>query len=236
VPTFSLIVFDLDGTLIDSRRDLAESANEMLAGYGCEPLPVDRVASMVGEGARLLVERACRAAGLAEVPPDALARYLEVYGRRLFDHTRAYPGVGDALVQLSAAATLAVLTNKPLRPAERLLAHFGLAPRVAAVIGGDGEWPRKPDPAALRGLMARFGASPEATCLVGDSWIDAVTARQAGVAFCWARYGFGATDSPDGSTGEAALVVDTPAQLVDTLLGRKKGTGPVRLPERRRAD
>ena len=224
MPTFTLIVFDLDGTLIDSRRDLAESANEMLAGYGRAPLPVDEVAAMVGEGARLLVERACRAGGLADVPPDALARYLGIYGRRLLNHTRAYPGIGDALAQLSATATLAVLTNKPTEPAERLVTYFKFVPAVSAVIGGDGAWPRKPDPSGLCALMTRFGASPGATCLVGDSWIDAATARRAGVAFCWARYGFGARESTEGSVVEAPMAVDTPAQLVPTLLRRNGDT------------
>ena len=219
MPLFTLIAFDLDGTLIDSRRDIAESASEMLVTYGRKPLPVDDVTAMVGEGARLLVERTCRAAGLVDVPPDALERYLEIYDRRLFNHTRPYPGVAAALTRLSMSATLVVLTNKPTRPAERLVAHFGFAPRLAAVIGGDGGWPRKPDPAALQALMARFVATADTTCLVGDSWIDAVTADRAGVSFCFARYGFGARQSANGSIDEPTFVVDTPAQLVPSLLG-----------------
>ena len=187
----SLIVFDLDGTLIDSRLDLAESTNEMLASYGAVPLPVDRVAMMVGEGARVLVERALAAAGLDSAEPDALARFRAIYDRRLLGHTRPYDGIPDLVQGLSVGHTLAVLTNKPDEPSRRLLDAFGLSRHFRGVIGGDGEYGRKPDPAGLQALMNEYDATPSGTWLVGDSMIDVETARRAGTRMCVALYGFG---------------------------------------------
>ena len=187
----SLIVFDLDGTLVDSRLDLAESTNEVLATYGAPALPVDRVAMMVGEGARKLVERALGAAGLDPAEPEALARFLEIYGRRLLGHTRPYEGIPDALARLGADHPLAVLTNKPGALTRRLLDAFDLARHFRSVIGGDSEWGRKPDPAGLRALMREHGAEAGGTWLVGDSMIDVETARRAGTRMCVVLYGFG---------------------------------------------
>ena len=187
----SLIVFDLDGTLIDSRRDLAESTNEMLASYGATPLPLDDVAAMVGEGARVLVQRALSAAGLDHAEPDALSRFREIYDRRLLLHTQPYDGIEDVVRQLGMQHTLAVLTNKPTPPSVRLLEAFGLAASFRRVIGGDGDVARKPDPAGLRALMSEFGSGPRHTWLIGDSMIDVDTARRAGTRMCVALYGFG---------------------------------------------
>jgi phosphoglycolate phosphatase len=187
----SLIVFDLDGTLIDSRRDLAESTNEMLASYGAAALPIDRVAMMVGEGARKLVERALAEAGLDPAEPGALDRFRAIYDRRLLVHTRPYDGVAEMVQRLGAAHSLAVLTNKPDAPTRRLLDAFGLSPRFSRVVGGDSEWPRKPDPAGLLAIVREYRAAPASTWLVGDSMIDVETARRAGTRICVALYGFG---------------------------------------------
>jgi len=187
----SLVVFDLDGTLIDSRRDLAESTNEMLATYGAPPLPIDRVAMMVGEGAKKLVQAALAAVGLDPQEPDALARFREIYDRRLLLHTRPYDGIGDVLRELASARRLAVLTNKPDAPTNRLLAAFDLTKYFRVVIGGDASWPRKPDPAGLDAIMRDEDATAASTWLVGDSMIDVETARNAGTRVCVALYGFG---------------------------------------------
>jgi phosphoglycolate phosphatase len=185
-----LIAFDLDGTLIESRRDLADSANELIAERGGAPLSVAQVAAMVGEGARVLVSRALAAAGL-EQSPDALPRFLEIYDSRLLNHTRLYDGVADALRAAGAHAQMAVLTNKPIGPSEKILAGLGARELFSEVIGGDGPYPRKPDPASLHALMERAGTTPETTLMVGDTRIDLETARHAAVRCCIVSYGFG---------------------------------------------
>ena len=187
----SLIVFDLDGTLIDSRRDLAESTNEMLATYGARALPIDDVARMVGEGAKVLVQRALAAAGKNPDEPEALARFRDIYDRRLLEHTRPYGGIPEVIEALAESNVLALLTNKPEAPTRRLLEAFGLLPHFRVVIGGDSGPPRKPDPGGLQALMRECGATPARTWLVGDSMIDVETGRRAGVRICVALYGFG---------------------------------------------
>ena len=117
----SVLVFDLDGTLVDSRRDIAESANELLAALDAPPLDHDEVVRMVGEGARLLVSRVLAASGVREDIDAAFARFSVIYDRRLADHTRPYPGVVAGLEQLAERFTLAVLTNKPQHHTDRLL-------------------------------------------------------------------------------------------------------------------
>jgi len=184
-----MIVFDLDGTLIDSARDLAESASELVQEYGGGALGVEEVVAMVGDGAATLVARALERAGLPPDTPGALDRFLAIYDRRLLDHTRPYEGMVEVLGLLIARGPLAVLTNKPVAPAERLLEQLGLRGFFSAVMGGDGPHPRKPDPSGLRALMA-LDARP--SVMVGDSPVDAATAEAAGCDFVLAAYGFGA--------------------------------------------
>jgi phosphoglycolate phosphatase len=185
-----LIAFDLDGTLIDSRRDLAESANQLIEEFGGRPLTEEQIGGMVGEGAGLLVRRAMRAAGRGE-RAYALERFLEIYDQRLLNHTRLYDGIADVVRGARQYASLAVLTNKPLAPSERILGALCLRDAFDVVIGGDGPHPRKPDPAALHAMMTSAGATAEHTLLVGDSAIDLATARRAGVRCCLVSYGFG---------------------------------------------
>jgi len=215
----ALIVFDLDGTLIDSRRDLADSANELIGRYGGRVLPVHEVTGMVGEGARMLIARAFRAAGLDESPDEALPAFLEIYGRRLFDHTRPYEGVQEMLRDAAAAAPLAVLTNKPQHPADRLVAHFGFDRLVRRVIGGDAGFPRKPAPDGLLALAGEVGAPPGRTLLVGDSWIDHETAAAAGALVCVARYGFGWARFDQGRLRGDEWVIDAPRELARVMGG-----------------
>ena len=187
-----LIAFDLDGTLIDSRRDLADSANALLATFDAPPLPEPAVVAMVGEGARTLVGRVLAAAAVPTDVDAALARFLALYDERLTNHTHLYPGVAETIDALAAAGVaLSVLTNKPLAPTRRLLEHFGLDGAFAGAIGGDGVHGRKPDPAGLQALMRETSAAPRDTLMVGDSWVDIETARSAGVRAAFAAYGFG---------------------------------------------
>jgi len=211
-----LVVFDLDGTLIDSQRDLAESANRMLASYGAAPLPVEVVGGMVGDGAKILVERALAAAGLDPSEPGALGRFLDVYDEQLLVQTRPYPGVLDALEIAARLAPLGVLTNKPEGPTFRLLEALGFSPFIRWAIGGDSGYPRKPDPSGLQSIMATAGARPETTLFVGDSLVDVLTARGAGTHLCLARYGFGHLRGPVRlREGEWAL--EDPQELAGTL-------------------
>jgi phosphoglycolate phosphatase len=185
-----LIVFDLDGTLIDSRRDLADAANALLVELGAAPLAEEAIGGMVGEGAAALVRRALAAAGL----PDnaaALARFLDLYDARLLRHTRLYDGIREVVRFARRHARLAVLTNKPSRPAERILEALQIRALIDEVVGGDGPYPRKPDPAALLALMAAAGSAGDTTLVVGDSAIDLATARRASARCCIVSYGFG---------------------------------------------
>lgn len=208
-----LAVFDLDGTLVDSVRDLAESANDLVVGLGGRPLEMARVGDMVGEGAALLVQRALAAGGLDPDTPAALPRFLEIYDRRLLNHTKPYPGMREALMRTASRTRLAVLTNKPLRPSRRILERLDLIAFFDEVIGGDGPFPRKPDPTALAVLTKKSGDLP--TLMIGDSPIDAKTAAAAGCTFVWARYGFGRArfDEPP----DTSYVLDQPSDLADVI-------------------
>jgi phosphoglycolate phosphatase len=213
-----MIVFDLDGTLINSSRDLTEAASELVQGYGAAPLSEAEVAGMVGEGARVLVERALVHSGLDPETPGAIDRFMAIYDRRLLDHTVPYEGMHEVLALLLRIGPLAVLTNKPAGLSERILDELGLRGFFSLVLGGDGANPRKPDPTALRGLAASaIGATT--TTMVGDSPIDAATARGAGCRFVLAAYGFGAVKF-EGHVPGGARVVHHPRELVslvDTL-------------------
>jgi len=213
-----LVVFDLDGTLVDSRRDLAESANTVLAECGCGPLAEASVGRLVGDGAATLVARAFAAAGCPP-PPNALERFLAVYDERLLKWTAPYPGAHETLAELGARLMLAVLTNKPLQATRRILAGLDLARYFpeACVVGGDGPFPRKPDPAGLQHLAAVAGVPPGDVLLVGDSIIDWRTARAAGARACVARYGFGFEGFPVGDLGPDDQVVDDMTALLALL-------------------
>lgn len=215
---FALVAFDLDGTLVDSRRDLADSVNALLADLSCPPLSEALVGTMVGDGAKVLVERALTASGVDNLPRDALARFIDHYERRLLVHTRPYDGVEEMLVALAdRGISRAVLTNKPQASAERVLEGLGLAALFdAGVVGAEARHPRKPSPAGLIVLAAQAGIPLTRTLLVGDGLQDVETARRAETAFCAARYGFGFSTAepllrPDD------LVIDLPAQLLDLL-------------------
>jgi phosphoglycolate phosphatase len=211
-----LVVFDLDGTLIDSRQDLADAANALVAARGGTPLPVDAVTRMVGEGAALLVRRALIAAGLAPEVDSALPRFLELYDERLLAHTRLYPGTAEALGTIARVATLAILTNKPQRPTETILDGLDVAHHFAQVLGGDTAFGRKPDPAGLLHLVAATGSSVAEAMLVGDSAIDLRTARAAGVRPCLVTYGFGFPLAAAELSGDEILV-SRAGDLADAL-------------------
>jgi phosphoglycolate phosphatase len=207
-----LIVFDLDGTLVDSHRDIANAANALVQELGGEPLPDAAIVAMVGEGAALLVRRALVAAGLDPATSGALDRFLGLYDERLLEHTAPYDGTVEMLAQLGKEMPLSVLTNKPQGPTERLLEGLRLRDYFKDVVGGDTPLGRKPDPAGLLKLAASAGVAPEQTLMVGDSPVDLGTARNAGTGICLVRYGFGFRFAPADFRGDE-LFADSPAEL-----------------------
>jgi phosphoglycolate phosphatase len=212
-----LLVFDLDGTLVDSIHDLAEAASDLSEAYGGGRFDDETVCRMVGEGAAVLVERVMARAGHTEPPPEALERFLRLYDQRMFDTTRAYPGMVETLATLADSHAMALLTNKPEDSARKVLAHCGFDGFFAHMVFGDGELPRKPDPAGLRSLMKRHRASAARTMLVGDSEVDLATARAAGVRVCLARYGFGFIRVDPATLRGDEAYLDQPRDLLAIL-------------------
>jgi len=211
-----LVVFDLDGTLVDSLQDLAQSANALLIEYGAAALPEADIGRMVGDGAATLVKRAFAAAG-REQPPDALARFLAIYNSRLLRLTSAYPGIPETLHNLASRYTLAVLTNKPLHATQEILRGLDLSRHFAAVVGGDGPFARKPDPSGLLHLCQLAAVTPGEAVLVGDSAVDWKTARAAGALLCLTSYGFGFHGVPIRELTENEHVIDRAGRLLELL-------------------
>jgi len=212
----NLFVFDLDGTLIDSRRDLADAANALIAERGGAPLAVDAVAGMVGEGAALLVRRALASAGvMLEVERD-LPRFLDLYAERMLEHTTLYEGTREMLEAVAGRAALAVLTNKPQQHTDAILDGLDVAKYFRWVVGGDTAYGRKPEPTGLQHLVSVAGAETRQTLMVGDSAIDLKTARAANVRICLVRYGFGFRTVGDLLDGTECLI-DRPADLVSLV-------------------
>jgi len=179
-----LAIFDLDGTLVDSVDDLAAAVNHALALVGLPLRSREEVRSFVGDGARVLLERAV--GPRRDRLEEALAAWREHYQAHLLDHTRPYPGIPEALA--AAGRTLAVQTNNPGPMARRILEGLGLLDRFAVVLGG-GEAPAKPDPAGARAILERLGGRPEEAVFVGDSPVDVATARNAGLTFVGVAWG-----------------------------------------------
>jgi phosphoglycolate phosphatase len=184
------LVFDLDGTLIDSRRDITTGINRMRDELGLPPLALEQVVTMVGEGARLLVERSLG----PECPPDrvdhALAHYLDHYWEVCLETTLPYAGIEEMLVSLAGRYPLALLSNKGEALSRRILDGLDLSHHFREILGGDSLPTRKPDPAGLHLLAERLGVSIERLMLVGDTWVDAETARAAGCPFALVEWGF----------------------------------------------
>lgn len=186
----SCILFDLDGTLIDSRADLALAVNLTRRDAGLPPLPDARVVEFVGEGLRTLVARA-----LPERPEEldaAVERARGHYGRHLLDRTVLYPGVKAALAELRGLGyALAVVTNKPQEFTDTILRGLDIADAFLTTVGGGACPQLKPDPAPLHLALARCGAAAAGSWMVGDHFTDLEAGRRAGLRRCFCRYGFG---------------------------------------------
>ncbi|HEU4384048.1 MAG TPA: HAD hydrolase-like protein [Anaeromyxobacteraceae bacterium] len=206
-----LALFDLDGTLVDSREDLYLAVRHALSALGLPARSPEDVISYVGEGAARLLERAIDPQQHLLEP--ALAAWRSHYGQHLLDHTRLYPGIGPALA--SARCALAVHTNKPGAMARRILEGLGVLSRFGAVVGGD-EAPRKPDPTGTLEIMVRLDASPGEAVFVGDSRVDQETAAAAGVRFVAVSWGF--SPASPLAAGTAAVARDA-ADLLPWLSG-----------------
>jgi phosphoglycolate phosphatase len=206
-----LLAFDLDGTLVDSSRDIAAAANEALGRVapGAPEIPLDSILAYVGDGARRLIERCLQHARLGLSPDEVLPVYLECYAGRLLDTTYVYPGVREALDALEGT-TLAVLTNKPGDLSRAILEGLGVARHFARIWGAGDVTSRKPDPEGLLRLMAELCSSPGETWMVGDSATDVGAARAAGARSAGVTWGF----HPGGVRAAGPdLLIDDPREL-----------------------
>ncbi len=184
------LIFDLDGTLIDSKKDLILSVNAMLRHLGRAGLSDDTISGYIGAGAPLLVARALGAGASEEEKARGLEFFLGYYEEHKMDNTRPYPGVPEALAELRRVP-MAVLTNKPFKISRRILEAMGLSGYFRSIYGGNSFDTKKPDPLGAQTILREFGAAPKEALLIGDSEVDIQTARNAGTWAAAVNYGFG---------------------------------------------
>ena len=201
-----LLVFDLDGTLVDSAPDLRAALNQMLREHGCPALSLPQVKRMVGDGVPALVARAVAAGGADPADaPRALPRFLELYEANAIRLTRPYPKVPETLASLRRRGyRTAICTNKPQRATIAVIEGLGLSQLFDEIAGGDRFPVKKPDPGHLLGLICKLGGRPEASAMIGDSENDAAVARAAGVPLVLMRYGYARVD-PESLAADALL-------------------------------
>ena len=219
-----LLIFDLDGTLIDSRLDLANAVNAARRHMGMGPLENERVYTYVGNGAPVLIRRALGEQAGQEDVDRALEFFMAYYREHELDNTTLYPGVREALERLRAAGKqMAVLTNKPVRMSRSIVAGLGMGGHFFQVYGGNSFEFKKPHPVGVEALRKETGVAREDTMMVGDSSVDVLTARNAGIRCCGVTYGFQPETLADPAPD---LVVDRMEQFAEWVLGRNGAGKP----------
>ena len=217
--SIKLLIFDLDGTLIDSRLDLIHSINATLRHVGRPELPGDVIATYVGDGAPMLVRRALGDPEDEDAVQLALEYFLSYYREHKLDHTHIYPGIPEALIAMRQTQNggfrkMAVLSNKPVNPSRAIIEALGLGEFFLHVYGGNSFPTKKPDPLGAQNLMKETGCSPKETIIIGDSSNDVLTGRNAGLWTCGVTYGFAPQTleltPPD-------VLVDAPGELAQML-------------------
>lgn len=211
-----LLIFDLDGTLIDSRLDLANAVNATRAHMGMEALSNERVYSYVGNGAPVLIRRALGEQATEGELQEALEFFLEYYRDHDLDFTTLYPGVKEALERFQKAGKkMAILTNKPVRMSRHIVEGLGVAACFFQVYGGNSFEFKKPNPIGIEALIREAGVGRDRTLMVGDSYVDIQTAVNAQVQSCGVTYGF----QPESLNDPAPdLLFDRMTELADHLL------------------
>lgn len=213
-----LLIFDLDGTLIDSRLDLIHSVNAMLKHLGRPELPGDVIASYVGDGAPMLVRRALGDPRDEALVKNGLEHFLAYYRVHKLDHTHLCDGIREMLAAVHNSnptpRKMAVLSNKPVNPSRAIVEAFGLADFFLHIYGGNSFSTKKPDPHGAQTILRETKTRPDETLMIGDSSVDVITGRNAGLWTCGVTYGFAPhtlCEAPPDVT------VDTPQELADLL-------------------
>ena len=211
-----LLLWDLDGTLVDSELDLAHSINAMLRHLQRPELPVEVVASYVGDGASMLVRRALGDPDDEQSVSAALEYFLRYYREHLLDNTYVYPGVLEAMkvIREHSAIEMAVLTNKPVNPSKAICQGLGLSPYLSQIYGGNSFGTKKPDPHGARVLLQEHSATPEEAIMIGDSQNDVLTGNNAGMYSIGVSYGL----SPESlRIHPPDVMIDRAEELLEVL-------------------
>ncbi len=221
--TAKLLIFDLDGTLVDSREDLANSINAMLRHFNKKELPHEVIASYIGDGAPMLVRRALGDPDDENFVQDALLYFLAWYREHKLDSTYVYEGITESLEAIRKSrdgepVKMAVLSNKPVGPSRAIVEALGLGPYFFQVYGGNSFHTKKPDPAGVQALLEETGAFPEEAIMIGDSNIDILTARNAGIYSVGVTYGLAPHTLEDAPPD---VLIDHPKELA-TVLGSRE--------------
>jgi phosphoglycolate phosphatase len=214
-----LLIFDLDGTLVDSRIDLANSVNAMLRHYGRPELPAEVISSYIGNGAPMLVRRSLGDPDDEAFVQEALLYFMTYYREHKLDTTYVYAGIKEALEAIrnggnGNAPRMAVLSNKPVGPSRGIVDALGLGPYFFQVYGGNSFHTKKPDPAGVRALLEESGAQPSEAVIIGDSDVDIITARNAGAYSLGVTYGLAPHTLEDAPPD---VLIDHPQELAKVL-------------------